>query len=184
MTVFSLPRLPQTPPTHLELQVWWQQVVEAIEGQEAAQDAAIAAIQAAQATATGAARETARINSYPDPTNNLAAEDAGTTATITVAPHTRVYPVQGSVDVPDVGILAGSVTGLGFETEYHVYYDDATLADTTPTFQATTDRATAQVGAATGRHFVGTITTPADGAGGTTGTGGFPPGGGGGGVLP
>lgn len=129
-------------------------------------------------------RETGRINSYTDPTEVLSAADVGTTATITIAAHTRVYPVQGTVDVDDVAILAGTVTGLAFAIEYHVYYDDAELSDTTPTFQATTDRATAQVGAAAGRHFVGTITTPADGAGGTTGTGGFPPGGGGGGVLP
>lgn len=129
-------------------------------------------------------RETGRINSYTDPTNVLSAADVGATATVTIAAHDRIYPVQGTVDVDDVAVLAGSITGLAFSTEYHVYYDDTTLSDTTPSFQATTNRATAQVGFAPGRHFVGSITTPADGGGGTTGTGGFPPGGGGGGVLP
>lgn len=186
----NLPRLPQTAPSHAEMQVWWQQVVEAIESHEDTQDeiisdladavadivAAQAAADDAQADATAAARETARIISYVSPTSILSAADVGADATITIANHTRVYPVQGSVDVPDVSITGGTITGLAFATLYYVYYDDTTLADTTPNYVATTTAATAQVGAATGRHFLGSITTPADGAGGTTGGGGTPPG--------
>jgi hypothetical protein len=142
--------------------------------------AAQAAADAAQADADAAARETARINSYPSPGSVLGATDAGTSATITIAAHTRVYPVQGSVDIADVAIAAGSVTGLAYSTRYFIYYDDTTLALTTPTFLATTTSATAQVGAAAGRHFVGYISTPASGGTGTVGTGGGPPGGGGG----
>lgn len=156
---------------------WWQKVLEAQEATDAAQDAAIASIAAAQATATAAVRESARINSYTTPTNVLTAADVGSTATITVAAHTRVYPVQGTYDVADVSVGGGTITGLAFSTEYAVYYDDTTLASTTPTYQATTTIKNAQVGAAAGRHFVGTVTTPADGGGGTTGGGGYPPGG-------
>ncbi len=140
-----------------------------------------AAADAAQADAIAAAREAARIVSYPNPGSILTAADAGSDASITIANHTRVYPVQGSIDVPDVSITGGSITALAFSTRYFIYYDDTTLANTTPTFVATTDSATAQVGAAAGRHFLGYVTTPADGGGSTGGTGGGPPGGGGGG---
>lgn len=165
-------------------QVWADTFLTQLEEVPEIQAALGADITTAQNTATAAIREAARINSYTVPTNLLSATDAGSDASIAVAGHTRVYPVQGTVDVDDVVILAGSITGLAFTTEYHVYYDDTTLADTTPAFLATTDQATAQVGAAAGRHFVGTITTPADGGGGTTGTGPFPPGGGGGNPIP
>ena len=186
-------------------QIWWQQFKEAIEKHEAGQDATLAAIQAlqtqqtailadlsdqlaqivqAQADATAAARETARINSYPQPgVGILSASDAGTDATITVIGHTRVYPVQGSVAVPPVTFTNTpfQITGLAYSTRYWVYYDDPTLANTEPTFLATTSSSTAQVGAAAGRHFVGFVDTPAPGGGSTSGGGGAPPGGGGGG---
>lgn len=182
-----------------------QKVKEALEAQEATQDTliqgladAVADIATAQAdiitalanagialsTATASARETARINSYTTPTNVLTAADVGSDCTITIANHTRVYPVQGSIDVPDVAITGGTITGLAFATEFYVYYDDTTLEDTTPSFLSTETAATAQVGAAAGRHFVGVITTPTDGGGGTGGSGGTPPGGGGGNPLP
>lgn len=138
----------------------------------------------ADAKAVAAAREAARINSYPVPTSVLTATDAGATATITIANHTRYYPVQGTYDVPDVSITGGTITGLAFSTTYYVYYDDTTLAVTAPTFVATTTANTAQVGAAAGRHLVGKITTPADGGGGTSGGGLLPPGGGGGTDIP
>jgi hypothetical protein len=184
-------------------QIWWQQIVEKVEAHEASQDTILAAVQAlqtqqaemiadladqlaqiqqAQADATAAGRESARINSYPNPgVGIVTASDAGTDATVTIANHTRVYPVQGSIDVPDVAITGASITGLAYSTEYFIYYDDPTLADTTPAFQATTVSADAQVGAAAGRHFVGYVTTPASGGGSTSGGGGAPPGGGGGG---
>lgn len=136
---------------------------------------------AAKTAAEASARELARINSYTVPTNVLSASDNGSDARITVVGHTRVYPVQGSIDVPDVAIVGpANIDGLAFSTKYFVYYDDPTLADTTPTYQATTDQKDAQVGAGAGRHFVGEVTTPADGGSGTSGGGGTPPGGGGG----
>lgn len=194
---FTLPRLPPTVVTPQDMQVWWQEVVEAIEAQENTQNdvitdlaalvadlaANVAATAAAQADATAAAREAARILSYPNPGSVLSAADAGTDASITIANHTRVYPVQGSIDVPDVSITGATLTALSFSTTYYVYYDDTTLAVLAPTFHATTSAATAQVGAAAGRHFVGYVSTPADGGGATSGEGGGPPGGGGGGGV-
>lgn len=192
-------RLPRLTVGDVQVKSWANKLCDAIERQEGTQDsliaglaAAVAAIEVvlgiangAAATATAAARELARINSYTDPSVVVSAADAGTDATITIAAHTRIYPVQGTIDVPDVVIPAPvDLTGLAFSTLYAVYYDDLTLADTTPTYVSTTDLAAAAVGAAPGRHFVGTITTPADGGGGTTGGGGTPPGGGGGEYLP
>lgn len=169
--------------------------VAAIQAAQAAADAAQASANTAQtsantaqSTATSSYREAARINSYQNPgAGILSASDAGTSATITIATHTRVYPVEGGIDVPDVIITGGSLTGLAYSTTYFVYYDDTTLASTTPTFVATTSSATAQVGSAAGRHFVGYVTTPASGGGTTSGGGSAPPGGGGGGsggVIP
>ena len=193
---FTLPRLPQGDFSPLELQLWWQQVVEAIEAQEnsqndilaqlASQEAQLASqlaqIEQAQTDATAAAREVARINSYPNPGGILHAADAGTNATITIDNHTRVYPVEGVVDVPDVAITGGTITGVTSGVRVWVYYVDTTLANPTPTFLWTTNSALAQVGAAAGNHLVGFIDTPAAGSSGTSsGTGGGTPGGGGGG---
>jgi hypothetical protein len=119
----------------------------------------------------------------------LRGDDETVGASITIAAHTRVYPVQGSIDVSDVAIPApvtlaveadGS-TGIVNAVQYSVYYDDTTLTDTTPAYKAvksSTSHGDAQPGAAAGRHFVGVVTTPANLAGPTTGTGGAPPGGG------
>lgn len=161
---------------------WWDQFIRKLEGILNSITANITAIQAAQEAVNIGIMETARLNSYTNPTVVVTAADVGATATITIAAHTRVYPVNGPYDIADVAITAGSITGLGFSTKYWVYYDDTTLSSSAPTFLATTVAADSQVGAAYGRHFVGVITTPADGAGGTTGTGGTPPGNGG--ILP
>jgi hypothetical protein len=191
------------------MQIWWQQVAEALEAQEATQDqiltdlgtaqtdlataqadlataqADLADVQAAQSAQLvlieDALRELARLNSYTAPTNVLTAADVGATCTITVAAHTRVYP---GAFVDDLAVSAGSITGLANSTTYFVYYDDPTLEDDTPTYLATTIPNTAQVGAAEGRHFVGFVTTPADGGGTSSGSGGSPPGYGGGGTNP
>jgi hypothetical protein len=166
--------------TDAQQQITDQRKCEAIEAQFQDLQDQLTAITAAQATATAAARESARISSYPNPGAILSAADAGASATITIANHTRVYPVQGSVDVPDVAITGASITGLPYSTLHYLYYDDTTLAVTAPTFHATTTGATAQVGAAAGRHFVGYITTPAAAGAPTGGYGGGTPGGGGG----
>jgi hypothetical protein len=161
-----------------------QAAITAAQAAITAQLALIVAAQAdadtAQADATAAARESARISSYPNPGSVLTAADVGTDCTITIANHVRVYPVQGSIDVPDVSITGGALTGKAFSTRFYIYYDDTTLAVTAPTFVATTSSATSQVGAAAGRHFLGFVDTPADGGAPTDGEGGSPPGGGGG----
>lgn len=159
----------------------WQSSAENIEAAFADIQSQLAQIQAAQADATASYRELARLNSYPNPGSVLTAADVGTDVTITIANHVRVYPVQGSIDVPDVSITGGTITGKAFSTRYFIYYDDTTLTNTAPTFIATTTSATAQVGAAAGRHFIGYVDTPADGGAPSGGQGGGPPGGGGGG---
>lgn len=162
---------------------------DAILAHEAGQDAAIQSLADQLALIQASYRETARINSYPDPATILTGTDETVGASITIAAHTRVYPVHGTVDVPDVVIPApvtltteaDGVTGIVNAVQYSVYYDDTTLADTTPAYKAVqtaTSHADAQPGAAAGRHFIGAVTTPANGAGGTSGVGGGPPGGG------
>ena len=196
---FQLPRMPAGGFASLtpELQqIWWQQVVEAIEGQENSQNDQIAAIQALQAdmlavqndlvaqlaliNAAQATAETAQTNdaisgSATQPTTVLSSSDGGTDATITVAAHNRIYG-DGSVLA-----IAGptDITGLAYGTLYAVYYDDATRSDTTPAYVATTVLADAQPNKAPGRHFVGQVTTATAGGGSTSGDGPRPPGGGG-----
>jgi hypothetical protein len=186
----------------VQFQTWWQSVTRAIEAQETRQDAIIADIvalqeqqqeildqQAAQLVqilealdlanaAQEAANEVTRANaisaSWITPANVLTASDAGTNATITIAGFTRFYD-----DGTNVVATGGSLTGLNYATEYSIYYDDLTRADTTPTYAATTFSGMARNNFAPGRHFVGTITTPAAGAPPTDGGGYVPPGGGG-----
>lgn len=99
----------------------------------------------------------------------LSAADAGATATITIEAHDWDYPGQDA----DVHREAGTITGLTLGTAYYVYFDDSTLADTTPTYAATLDQAAALNSTAHSyRHYLGTITTPADGGGDTGGGGG------------
>ena len=162
----------------LAFTVLWQQLINQIGSSLTNIESILASIVAANAAAVAAAREAARISSYTQPSSVLTAADVGTTATVTVAAHLRVYPVQGSIDVPDLMILSGAVAGLAFSTTYYIFYDDTTLTATAPNFVATTSLGTASVGAGPGRHFLGKIITPADGAANTTGTGGTPPGGG------
>lgn len=175
----ELPRLPQSPPSHQELQVWWQRVVEAIEEQEAAQDAIITDLAATVADILAVTKRDKRTASYTSPTAVLTASDAGASATITVASHTRVYS-----DATELAITGGTLTGLAYSTAYAVYYDDTTLADTTPTFVASTTIADGQVGAADGRHPLGVIMTPAAAGAPVSGGGSYPPGGTVGGEIP
>jgi hypothetical protein len=162
------------------IQTLWQRHCEAIEtafndlqGQVAAIAAAQAAATAAQATADAVKVTDKLTASYVIPAAVLAAADVGTTATITIDNHVRRYG-----DGSDLSITGGTLTGLTFATDYAVYYDDATFSDTTPTSAYTTTPSNALNNFAPGRHYVGLITTPADGAAGTSG-GSNPPGSGG-----
>ncbi len=124
-------------------------------------------------TTADAVKKTDKLSaSWTSPGSVLSASDAGSNATITIAAHVRKYG-----DGTQLSVAGGSLTGKSYSTVYYVYYTDATLADTTPTYTATTDPNVAAYNTATGRHYVGAVTTPAAGAAGTTG-GTTPPGGG------
>ncbi|MES2904335.1 MAG: hypothetical protein V4696_09145 [Pseudomonadota bacterium] len=136
-------------------------------------ETAVIAVEAAVVVAQGAAEDAAAsaggANSVASLTNSgvtpnpLSATDAGANATINVAAHTRVYGDGTTLAIAGPTTL----TGLAYSTLFYVYYDDATRADTTPTFLTTTSPATA---AQSGdRHLVGSVTTPAAAAPPTTG---------------
>lgn len=197
-----IPPLPPFQPQWADFQVWWQLAksaidaniedlqsqVTAIAAAQAAAAAAQASANAAQTTATtantnaAAAQSTANTvkrddsitASYPAPGTVLSASDAGSSATISVAAHTRVYG-----DISSVSVSAGSVTGLAYLTDYYVYYDDPTRAGGAVTYHADTNANHALPNKAAGRHFVGKITTPASGGGATSGGASAPAGGGG-----
>lgn len=184
-----------------EFQIWWQQVLRGFQDQ-------IDGLTAALASAEEAKKSLARINSYTNPTDILTAYSLSTisvdstliladsilfkadataysspAARIVIDPHERIYPHNSDITISPVDILGANIDGLAFSTVYYVYYDDSTLADTTPNFQTTVIPSEAQVGAASFRHFVGVVTTPASGGGSTDGSGGLPPGGGGGAIV-
>lgn len=108
--------------------------------------------------------------SHTDPTTIFSALDVGATTTLTISDHIRFYGDGTQLEV-DGGVLSG----LAGDTVYAVYYDDTTLADTTPTYVATTVIKDAQFVAAAGRHYCGVIRTPVAGSGATrTGGGVYP----------
>lgn len=168
MPALQLPPLPATQPSWSAFQVWWQQVKEAIEQNEAAQGLIFDAIDEAVGGANGLTNQVAIMGSFSIPTMILTATDAGADATITIANHIRHY-----ANGEDLTITGGTVTGLAYSTTYAVYYDDETRLLAAPTYAATTDLETGQHNYETGRHYMGTVTTPAA-AGGPT-TGGSPP---------
>lgn len=193
----SIPPLPPFQPNWPDFQVWWQLAKQAIETEvgaaeaaaQAASDAAtanaaaIAALSAASAAQTTAntadtKADTVTINdkitaSWTVPAGVVSAVDAGSSVTITVAAHTRVYG-----DGSQVSVTGHTFTGKAYSTDYGIYYDDLTASDTTPPYQITTNLTRAQNSYAAGRHRVAVVTTPAAGSPPTTG-GSTPPGGGG-----
>ncbi len=112
--------------------------------------------------------------------NPLTATDAGSDATVNIAAHTNFLG-----DGTGVAYNSGSITGLAFSTIFFIFADDPTFAGGAVTYVATT--APEDLGKALGRYYVGSLTTPADGAGDTGGSGGGGGGGapgGGGGEIP
>jgi len=164
----ELPPLPATEPSWSSFQVWWQQVKTAIENSEQAQQEILDALDEAIGGAGGLATQTAILGSFTIPTMVVTAADVGTNVTITIAAHVRHY--GNSVELPVAG---GTITGKAFSTKYGIYYDDLEMVDSTPAYFATTELQAAQHNFVAGRHYVGTVTTPADGAAATTG--GSPP---------
>ena len=107
--------------------------------------------------------------------NPVTAIDAGTDATIDIDVHDRVYADK------TVQCDPASISGASYATEYLIFYDDALREGGAVTYQATTSTADAfNSPTHPDRHFVGYVTTPAMGAGPTTGGGAGPPGSGGG----
>ena len=91
--------------------------------------------------------------------NPLSAIDNGSTAKINIASHTRQYGFGL------ITLNAGSISGLGFNTKYYVYYDDPNYTGGTMTYRATTNLQT--VAASNHRIYVSAIVTPSNGGGGT-----------------
>ena len=91
----------------------------------------------------------------------LSAYDAGSSAAIDVAAHTLYYGGN------ELSYSSGSITGLGFSTLYYVYADDADKEGGAVTYIATAT--VSDIMGSTARYYVGQITTPADGAGDTSG---------------
>ncbi|MDX2277709.1 MAG: phage tail protein [Hyphomonadaceae bacterium] len=108
---------------------------------------------------------------YTNPANPLTAADVGATATITIAAFTLTF-IDSNGLTKTVSYNAGSVTGRAFSTLYHVFVDDANFSGGTVTF--ITDTSTASYAGDARYLWIGTITTPANGGGGTSGTGGSP----------
>jgi hypothetical protein len=143
------------------------------EAQAAISDAqtAISNVNAATAATTAA---TSLANSYVTGLT-LSAADAGSSVTVTISAHTRIYG-----DGTSVSVNGGTITGLPYSsstsnptTEY-IYYSDPTRAGGTVAYQATTSASTAaQVGDV---HTVGSAIMPVAAAAPVTGSPVRPPG--------
>lgn len=92
----------------------------------------------------------------------LTATDAGDTATVNIAAHAVHY--DGNV----LNYNSGSVTGLNFSTLYYIWADDADKDGGTVTYGSSASAT--DIMNNVGRYYVGQVTTPADGAGDTSGS--------------
>lgn len=180
MTSGILPRLPNSivlvnaggTPTP-EMMRWWQEVSEKLEFtiadlQEATVDiqTALSTAQTAKTTADAATSAVNQIRSdYALTTSyvtglSLTATDAGANATVNISPHLRLYSGEGAVSVS-----GGSVTGLIYNFDYWIYYDQPSRSGGAVVYQATTAYVDAFKSLSNpDRHFVGAITAPVAGA--------------------
>lgn len=122
----------------------------AIDAANAAAAAANTAATTAQNSATAAAKETALVNSYIDPTTVLSA----TPAVITIASHVRHY-----ADGTTASVSGGTVAATASLDVDYVYYSDPTRAGGTVTYLVSTTQPP-QTG---NTHVVGAVTIPAAG---------------------
>ena len=165
--------------------IWWDtfaKQLETILNDQADQLAAITALQTEQASQLASItalqtdmldriteieavqRNDAISSSWTSPGGILTASDAGASATITIANHTRKYG-----DSTSVAVTGSSITGLAYSTTYQVYYDDSARTGGAVTFNATTNPNNALHNSSVGRHYCGEITTPAAGGAATNG---------------
>jgi hypothetical protein len=100
--------------------------------------------------------------SYRPTSNPLTGTDAGASATINIAAWVNRTGSKG-----DISYNSGSITALSYSTLYYLYFDDPSLAGGSPTYIASTAKATAANGA--GRFFLGSIYTPKSGGVSTVG---------------
>lgn len=151
-----------------------EDAINAIEAAQAAADAANEAAAAADAAATAAQDAASDVNSAGSLANSYVTNftppvvQADSSGNVTIANHDRVYGDGSTVSITG-GVVA---TGQANPTVVYIFYSDTTRADTTPTFQYSTNEAdAAQIGDV---HNVGAVTIPAAG----TQSGGYarPPG--------
>lgn len=101
-----------------------------------------------------------------------------TDSQIVVESHVRTYQGTGDVSITGATLTTedDGTTAIAATTLYHVYYDDATLADTTPDLKATKNAVDAvNSNANPYRHYLGSITTDVVGGTGTSAGGAGPP---------
>jgi hypothetical protein len=117
------------------------------------------------------ALSTAILASYIDNLSSaFTGADEGTTASITIPDHDRIYPAPYA----SVAVTGGVLTGLAYATTYYIYYDDPPPLGGSVTYVATTNSADAYPSATNPhRHYVASRATVASGGGG--GGSGDPP---------
>lgn len=141
-----------------------------LEAQQAISEVRAETAASAQAVEAQSAAQRVR-DSYPDP-NILTAENLGGVCIIKVAAHQRHYldPIE------DVAVEGDTIGGLGASTVYYVGYLDPDLAGGVVNYIAT--QVEEEVTASQSNpfmHKVGSIQTPANTGGGSTGDPAIPP---------
>lgn len=112
-------------------------------------------------------------NSYiANLSSSITGADEGTTASITIPDHDRIYPSPYT----SVAVDGDTLGGLAYSTTYYIYYDDESLAGGAVTYGTTTDANNPYPSTDhPHRHYVASRKTVASGGGGGGG-GGDPPG--------
>lgn len=121
---------------------------------QASGDAAGGDATAAAAAAAAAAKEASIVNSGTTGLT-MTATDAGTSVTVSISAHNRMYG-----DGTSVAVNGGSITGLPYSSSVRVYYDQASRAGGAVTYQFTVDPAAPPIQSGD-RHSVGAVATPA-----------------------
>jgi len=164
----SLPDMPRVQPTWATFQVWWQEVRQAIEANAASNQYVLDQLDENLSGSTGVMVRLAILGSYSIPTMVLSAGSSGALATVNIAPHVRHYD-----DGHEITLSGGEIANLAASTAYGIYYDDLARQLADPVYFATPFLQEAQHNYVPGRHYVGTVITPA--SGGPLANGGSPP---------